>query len=147
MLTRRLAQLDLPKARDLSNYRFSIGVKLHEARAVAVQFGSAADGGSFYSLRYDGGSATLNFHADETSPLEPRGAISLDTSGATSGAPHELRVERHAAAWRAYFDGRHVATVAVLAEQDMATIRIASEGGAAWFNSPTVAELVADETK
>jgi len=135
-----------PKATGpLETFRLTVAVDIHEAKNVELQFGLTS--GGYFALRLSPGEAELIKHEiAESGPGEGLARAPLATFGnaatADSQRYHELRVDRLPGKWVAYADDIRVGGVETGDEQALNEFRLLALNGLAWFDNPTITELV-----
>jgi eukaryotic-like serine/threonine-protein kinase len=121
--------------RQVPNFVVSMGVDLHEAQAVEVQFGVQEDG-ERYVLRYDHSGAEFGERKGDSGELRALGRrVSLIARGSDVSPYVELRVERRNSTWLAYCDNQLVGSAQKQAVDSRAEILLAALGGTAYFES------------
>jgi hypothetical protein len=127
--------------REVSNFVVSMGVDLHEAQAVEVQFGIRPDDVR-YVLRYDRSAAEFGERKGDAGELKPLGRrLSVGVRSSEVSPYVELRIERRNATWLAYCDNQLVGSVENRALDGRAEILLAALGGTAYFENLEQMEL------
>ncbi len=131
----------------LDDYRVTLAVALKDASAVELQFAftPTGNGGVARSfLRLERGKAIVGRRDADGGRIEPTASpVLIQASPEVEGETirHELRVERHGTSWRAFVDARPVGVLPVPHGREMPELRLATEGGVAWFDTIEVMEM------
>ncbi|MCH9724212.1 MAG: serine/threonine protein kinase [Planctomycetes bacterium] len=143
MIRRPLLRSDLSPPRPLKNYKLLLFVRLHDATAVELHFGIAADqnrNGIRSVLRVTPEHVVL-----ATKPND-RGSLSEVTAPVVINNPngqyHVVELEHQHGHWWIFFDDQLIGTVHSQENAILPEIRLAVEGGPAWFADLQVDELV-----
>lgn len=131
-----------------SSYRLNLGMDLGKAAAVELHFGlHASDSGETlrYVMRVSREGVQLGQRSGDRGPwqaLSPVRPFPPRDDGAMESPYKEMRVERHASGWWAFFQGQVVGSVAVARDQELSEMRLVTEGGPAFFEAVEIAKLV-----
>jgi serine/threonine protein kinase len=132
----------------LLDYRLTLAVSPQSADAVELQFAMRPEAGGDaprYVLRWTAGEVLVGERASNRGAftvLAPAVPVAIDDPD-DGLVYHELRVERHATHWRAFFDGNRVALLPLPRQPERPEFQLLTEGGPAWFDAVQVMELVA----
>jgi hypothetical protein len=127
--------------RKVPNFVISLGVDLHEAEAVEVQFGVRADDVR-YVLLYNRSGAELGERRGNDGELKPLGRrVSVRARGSEVSPYVELRIERRNSSWLAYCDNQFVGSTENRAVDSRAEILLGALGGTAYFENLEQVEL------
>lgn len=138
----------LERVPELLDYRLTLAVSPQSADAVELQFAMRPEAGGEaprYVLRWTAGEVCVGERASSRgafTALTPAGPVAIDDPD-DGLVYHELRVERHATHWRAFFDGNRVALLPLPRQPERPKFQLLTEGGPAWFDAVQVIELVA----
>jgi hypothetical protein len=124
------------------NFIVSMGVDLHEAQAIEVQFGVRADDAR-YVLRYDRSGAELGERIGDHGEMKSLSRkIALGPHDSDIASPYvELRIERRNSTWLAYCDNQRIGSVETRPLDSRAEILLAALGGTAYFDDIVQMEL------
>ncbi len=146
VVARQLPQPNRPGSLPLESYRLSMLVDLQTASAVELHFAitPAGTGQAHYVLRVASDGVRLGQVEHNRATMKPiSDAIRFPPPDQDAAVNyHELRVERRAAQWSAFFDGKPVGHAPAQPSTELPEIRIVAEGGTALFDAVELVELV-----
>jgi serine/threonine protein kinase len=140
MVTRR----SLP---EFANFRLTLGLDLHEAAAAEIHFGlcpGSQAGECRLVVRVSDDGVQLGQRVTDRGDLRQLAILRAlpHRADAVRESPYrEIRVERQANVWWAFFNGEPIGSAPAAAEE-RPEIRLVTDGGPALFDSLEIAELV-----
>jgi hypothetical protein len=140
-----------PDERPLAHYRLTLGVAVHEAKAVEVHFGippAGADDESRGVVRVSREQVAIGRRRGAGSPFEAVGdPLPIDEDDTRSPSSrsqvtryHALRIERQADEWTAWFDETPIGSLPA-GGRERGEFWLVAEGGEAFFENLEVREL------
>jgi serine/threonine protein kinase len=129
----------------LANYRLTVGIDLAKASAVELQFALAPPNTSgqsrtVFRITPEGVIAGRR-NVDHGEVQQPIVSQPFPAGRSSQSTYIETRIEREDMTWALYFDGQLIGRLPVQPEADLMELRLAAEGGAAFFDAPEAAEL------
>ncbi|MGE3408372.1 MAG: serine/threonine-protein kinase [Pirellulales bacterium] len=129
----------------LDNYRLNLTFDLLQANAAELHFALVENGTEQpprYVLRAARDGVVLGSRGGDRAPLTNASQpLPFPQENADDPNFHEMRVERHATHWLAYFDNQIVGTVPVK-PHEISQFRLSTDGGLAFFADVQIIELV-----
>jgi len=143
MIRRPLLRSDLSQPQPLKNYKLLFFVRLHQATAVELHFGISADqnhNGTRSVLRVTPEHFVLTKRPNDRGPLSELATPTVIKNAIDQY--HVVELEYQHGHWWIFFDEQLVGTVNSQQKSTLPEIRLAVEGGPAWFSDLEIEELV-----
>lgn len=133
------------RLRQAADYRVTVNVDLHDTTAVELLFGVTEPSGPRYALFMTREAATLVRRDGDRGPPVTLASKPLPARNEDEVSPYQqLRAERRSGVWFAYVGLQQVGEAQPAQAAERAEVRLAANGGTAYFESPEAADLVAE---